>query len=229
MDLPLRAQGDGPALIRLLARMGGVAPAPPPPSLSSRLAQWIDWREAVALSEALEPRAMPGADADEPVDDAADCARVRAALAEGIRADRAFQPAAAPPDDAAFYRQRYVALQHLMAAEAALLRKRLRARLARRALQDLAEMDAVMEQALARQERLLLAGVPDLLARHFDALRGPPATGGSARPTTAAPPWLDRFRRDMQALLLAELDFRLQPVEGLLAALRPDTRGSHAP
>jgi hypothetical protein len=32
--------------------------------------------------------------------------------------------------------------------------------------------------------------------------------------------WLDAFRKDMQSVLLAELDVRLQPVEGLLAALR---------
>ena len=32
--------------------------------------------------------------------------------------------------------------------------------------------------------------------------------------------WLDAFREDMHAVLLAELDLRFQPVEGLLAALR---------
>ncbi|KAE8755722.1 DUF3348 family protein, partial [Paraburkholderia madseniana] len=32
--------------------------------------------------------------------------------------------------------------------------------------------------------------------------------------------WLNTFRKDMQSVLLAELDVRLQPVEGLLAALR---------
>ncbi|KRC86064.1 hypothetical protein D3C87_437100 [compost metagenome] len=32
--------------------------------------------------------------------------------------------------------------------------------------------------------------------------------------------WLDTFRNDMRSVLLAELDVRLQPVEGLLAALR---------
>ena len=32
--------------------------------------------------------------------------------------------------------------------------------------------------------------------------------------------WLDVFRKDAQDVLLAELDFRFQPVEGLLDALR---------
>ena len=33
-------------------------------------------------------------------------------------------------------------------------------------------------------------------------------------------PWLERFRQEMRGLLLAELDLRLQPVEGLLEACR---------
>ena len=62
-----------------------------------------------------------------------------------------------------------------------------------------------------------------------------PPTDGAAKledgngkapvPATATPPvtpgaWLDVFRKDMRSVLLAELDVRLQPVEGLLAALR---------
>jgi len=35
-----------------------------------------------------------------------------------------------------------------------------------------------------------------------------------------AAPWLDVFRDDMRSVLLAELDVRLQPIEGLLSALR---------
>jgi hypothetical protein len=32
--------------------------------------------------------------------------------------------------------------------------------------------------------------------------------------------WLDFFCRDMQRVMRAELDIRMQPVEGLLSALR---------
>jgi hypothetical protein len=59
---------------------------------------------------------------------------------------------------------------------------------------------------------------------------GAAAAGGDARPAgtppqatlTAPTPgaWLETFRKDLRSVLLAELDVRLQPVEGLLAALR---------
>lgn len=54
-----------------------------------------------------------------------------------------------------------------------------------------------------------------------------PANTASVSPASATTPpavtpgaWLDVFRKDMRSVLLAELDVRLQPVEGLLAALR---------
>ncbi|WP_233834440.1 DUF3348 domain-containing protein [Paraburkholderia sp. ZP32-5] len=45
-------------------------------------------------------------------------------------------------------------------------------------------------------------------------------TPGHAAPTSLDAAWLDVFRKDMQSVLLAELDVRFQPVEGLLAAFR---------
>ncbi len=47
--------------------------------------------------------------------------------------------------------------------------------------------------------------------------------GAAPQPALPAPTpgaWLETFRKDMRSVLLAELDIRLQPVEGLLAALR---------
>ena len=83
----------------------------------------------------------------------------------------------------------------------------------------LAEVDAVMEMALSPREQKLLAAVPALLGDHFDRLRR--AAQASERGTAASQEnWLDTFRSDMRSVLLAELDVRFQPVEGLLAALR---------
>jgi hypothetical protein len=73
----------------------------------------------------------------------------------------------------------------------------------------LAEVDAVMEAALTPREHTLLAKVPELFAQRFARLHA----GGHSH-------WLDTFRRDMQSVLLAELDLRFQPVDALLAALR---------
>jgi len=71
-----------------------------------------------------------------------------------------------------------------------------------------------------------LAAVPGLLGGHFERLRkaeqatlaAPQALGDT--PALAPGAWLGVFRKDAQSVLLAELDLRFQPVEGLLAALR---------
>lgn len=129
------------------------------------------------------------------------------------------------------HRSRYFGKQQAMELGIGPLRARLRAALTARspALAQLAAVDAVMEQALGEREHSLLSSVPVLLEKHFERLRqahlatlAPIAPEDAPTPAEAAtaPPWLDEFRRDMQSVLLAELDLRLQPVEGLLEALR---------
>ncbi|EEA00249.1 conserved hypothetical protein [Burkholderia sp. H160] len=139
--------------------------------------------------------------------------------------------------DYAVFRQRYLALQQSMETAIGTLRGRLRALLATQApaLARLAVVDAVMERALGERERTLLGAVPGLLGGHFERLKAN-AEAAATTPTAAVQPkpslahghvnaaasdaWLDAFRKDMQSVLLAELDVRFQPVEGLLAALR---------
>ncbi|MFM0252657.1 DUF3348 domain-containing protein [Paraburkholderia sediminicola] len=148
-----------------------------------------------------------------------------------------------PAADYAVFRQRYLSIQQSMEMAIGNLRGRLRGMLATRtpAMARLAMVDAVMERALGERERTLLASVPGLLAGHFERLRaaeqatlaaaeaaeaaddaGSDAASNAASNTAALTPgaWLNVFRKDMQSVLLAELDVRLQPVEGLLAALR---------
>ncbi|MFM0556600.1 DUF3348 domain-containing protein [Paraburkholderia sediminicola] len=145
-----------------------------------------------------------------------------------------------PAADYAVFRQRYLSIQQSMEMAIGNLRGRLRGMLATRtpAMARLAVVDAVMERALGERERTLLASVPGLLAGHFERLRaaeqatlaaaeaaddaGSDAASNAASNTAALTPgaWLNVFRKDMQSVLLAELDVRLQPVEGLLAALR---------
>jgi hypothetical protein len=130
--------------------------------------------------------------------------------------------------DYAVFRQQYQSIQQTMDTDIGNLRGRLRAMLAARtpAMARLAVVDAIMERALSPRERNLLAGVPGMLAGHFDRLRlaeqaslaDADAAGESA--AVKAGTWQNVFRKDMQSVLLAELDVRFQPVEGLLAALR---------
>ena len=242
MLAPQRLALSGPTLVRLLARFGDAEVPEPRQSISDHLSQWLGWTDAIALSTALsvqtpagEPAARVGASAEQSQSE-----RVRAALRKAIsgegasaRRDGRRTPAAAqPPADVepnfADFRQRYLALQQAMETDIGTLRVRLRAALAARApaLARLATVDAVMEQALGARERSLLAGVPALLGAHFERLRAAAAAAGAASAAESAAEcaaphaWLAGFRKDMQSVLLAELEIRFQPVEGLLAALR---------
>jgi hypothetical protein len=239
-----RTAFSGPTLIRLLARLTDVDVPESRQSLSDRLSQWLGWTDAIALSTALNgnpPAVASGARAFGSAEEN-ECARVRTSLANAIADDSAFaaakrcRPEQAPPQgapmDAAVdypvFRQRYLHMQQAMETGIGNLRGRLRGMLAARTpgMTRLAVVDAVMERALSSRERSLLAAVPVLLAGHFERLRqaeqetlaDAQASGDAIAVTPGA--WLDAFRKDMQCVLLAELDVRFQPVEGLLAALR---------
>ncbi|KWZ38104.1 hypothetical protein WS72_24765 [Burkholderia savannae] len=194
------------------------------------------------------PAAAAGARADGDGDGDRDnasgqCARVRASLAKAIArtgalaagrdsvAPSAARDAAADaPADFTLFRHDYLSMQQAMEIDIGDLRGRLRQTMAAGtpALARLAVLDATMEHALAVRERSLLACVPKLLGAYFERLRRAEqqrladAEANAAVNAAAATPgaWLDAFRKDMQSVLLTELEVRFQPVEGLLAALR---------
>lgn len=250
MQAPPQAALSGPTLVRLLARLAEADVSEPQASLADRLSQWLGWTDAIALSTALNtqpglPRAGAGALPALEREDAALVATARSALtkmitracapAEARRDSRARAEADAPASFAEF-RQDYLSIQQAMETEVGQLRKRLRALLAARtpALARLAAVDAIMERSLAAREQRLLASVPALLATYFERLRraaqqapdeaGPASDVASDVASDIAPAapgaWLAAFRKEMQSVLLAELDIRFQPVQGLLAALR---------
>ena len=150
--------------------------------------------------------------------------QARAALTEAIRASttpgtRARikwpQPAAESPDDIAAdytpYHRFYLAHQREMETRIGVLRAAVRDALAADVpeLRQLAALDAAFDKALGQRERSLLAKVPLLLEKRFVQLReAHPASGG-----------LEIFAREMQGVLLAELETRLQPVTGLIETL----------
>ena len=229
----------GSTFIRTLAALDDASAVDAPDAFAQRLADWLAWTDAFSLSAALGD-AAPRSDvpafggigaftADE-----RELARVRAALAKAVadapggveprRPGRPLAGAAAAgemPADFASHRQRYARCQLAMETQIVPLRRRLRATLADRspALAKLAELDTVMEQVVGARERSLLATVGARLEPRFDQLRGAAGEPPADAPPRPAP-WLEQFRREMRGLLLAELDLRLQPVEGLLEACR---------
>ncbi|MGB6103244.1 MAG: DUF3348 domain-containing protein [Pusillimonas sp.] len=245
-ELSRRTSFSGPALVRLLARLNDADIFEPRQTLSDRLSQWLGWADAISLAGALNGAApaLPAGSGAPGLDEENEYARVRAALSNAIAGintpaaprHRGRQRPAAVQEDAAqgaavefsTYRQRYASLQQDMETRITDLRMHLRAGLVGRspAMASLAAVDAAMEQALKEREYRLLAGVPGMLEAHFERLRqsGPvaPADDGAGRQSPVARPgaWLDIFHKDMQRVLLAELDIRLQPIEGLLCALR---------
>jgi hypothetical protein len=155
-------------------------------------------------------------------------------------------PAAAPedPTDFAPCRRQLSTHQRTMTERISALRADVRLALTNQsaALGQLAALDAVMDDALAAREKHVLSLVPALLERRFDKLRdahphapaaAPPAAAPEdspavppaeqAAPMPPAPPappaWRIACGRDMQDVLLAELDLRLQPVHGMIEAL----------
>jgi hypothetical protein len=241
---PQRTPVPGPVFIRLLARLTDVDVPQSSHALSDRLSQWIDWTRAVALSRALDGN-VSAAIADVPGFDGAvenEYARARASLANAIADDlespsagrranehsRADEGGADAVVDYAWFHQRYLAMQRAMQAATGRLRGRLRDMLAQKSadMARFAEVDAVMELTLSPREQMLLAAVPKLLGTHFERLQQAEQKSLADMQLSPDAPmplpgeWLRVFRKDMQAVLLAELDVRFQPIEGLLAALR---------
>jgi hypothetical protein len=134
-----------------------------------------------------------------------------------------YQPAYQP------FRRFHLAQQASMEASIRPLRSSVRQALARASapLRQLAALDEALDNTLSVREHQLLATVPLLLERRFEQrlkAHQPPlgdtrqADSPAARPPPAE--WLSDFCRELQGVLLAELDLRLQPTAGLIEALR---------
>lgn len=188
------------------------------PTLGERLGLWLGWTDAIALSAVLggvaeavraNVRGLPTPQAL-----AQDLARVSSQLALAFSRDEQLQPPPADPStndtvpDFSPYRRCHQAHQAAMDLAVPALRARVRAALARTGADvQLAALDEVMARALAERERQTLASVPRWLELRYRHLRA-----HHAQPER-------RFRQDLQDVLRAELELRLQPVQGLLEAL----------
>jgi len=231
-------------LIRLVARLGSPAVARAPTDFAARLGRLFDLSDTIVLDDATRRTAhQPPAPARQRYQArqqlAADLADSRDALAQAIaeafESDAVSEPL--PPPQAARkpgippafepYARFYQARQRLLTARVQRLRARARAIVSEAdpALVPLAELDAVFDNTLTAYRRQCHEALPAVLEKRFRALwrahhRALPAE-------TPDPPaewlregaWLDRFQQEMRLLLLAELEARLIPVQGLLDAL----------
>ena len=233
-------------LVRLLASFDIANAADSSQTFAERLGLWVAWTDAIALSGALNgaPSAQ-AADANSGGSGGAVTAieqfrRVRKDLAESIVHDVMFSgtqvgntAAAASVTDAtdgesdfdfATYRRHYLAHQRSMEERVGELRQQVRTAVSdvSPALGRLAALDAVMEHALAAHQRRVLAKVPGMLERCFKGLRKlrlqAPSQAGDADASTVATRPLNAGQA-MQSVLLAELEIRLQPVQGMIEAL----------
>jgi len=125
------------------------------------------------------------------------------------------------------YRQRYIAHQRTMELRIRPFRVKVREALVKASptLAKLADLDAVFDRSLAEREKKLFAKVPTLLDERFKHLRQSHQKGltGTHEAEDPKPPmesgtWLTRFGQELQAVLVAELDARLEPTLGLIEA-----------
>ena len=92
-------------------------------------------------------------------------------------------------------------------------------------LAQLAVLDTVFDNTLASYGRYCFAAIPMVLGKRFRSLwrahrnQQPEDQPDPADAWVAPGGWLHQFRQEMQTLLLAELETRLEPVQGLLDAL----------
>ncbi|MEO5796914.1 MAG: DUF3348 family protein, partial [Rhodoferax sp.] len=138
---------------------------------------------------------------------------------------------AEPVADYALFRQRHLDLQRQMEWMIPPLRIRVREAVASvsPALRQLAALDAVWEQLLAAREQKSLATIPALLKNRFEQLRTTHQQADQPALRQQAGGWLDRFDKEQQAVLLAELDLRLEPVMGLVEAFQREIALARAP
>lgn len=163
--------------------------------------------------------------------DLTDLVTAKAAPTKPMRERADNTPVDAPDPEAgadfAAHAARYLALQKQMDTRLATLRAQVRQTLSvgPEGLRRLAMLDAVMEQMLGVREQRLWASLPGHLERRMTHLRGAhqqqlAAAGRDDEPQRWALPggWLFAFEQDLRALLLAELQVRLEPLAGLLEA-----------
>jgi len=234
-------------LIRCLTDLAIVDAVEPGSEFAQKLGLWIHFADAISLSAvhndsmASPPKVPPVV---RPVARDAACAefeRIQGSLMNSIMKSCSSNPGKShislstpalelPMDMGATYtpyRRFYEAHQRDMELMIQPLRANVREALAKASprLKKLADLDATLEKILRERESKLLSKVPLLLKKRFEQLfREHQQKLVDAQQADnpvdwmQAGGWLARFGNDVQMLLLAEMELRLQPTMGLIEA-----------
>lgn len=215
------------SLVRVLADESLLDLAPADMVLAEQLALWVDFANAIQLSSLLNvPHTSGSAGKTQPASTLAQTVlqahqNLRQTIIQGC-VPKVFwaqlellspAPAVTGKTPAGFEpcRRYHAVLQRDIEATLQTLRQQAREALAQgpTALRKLALLDSTFEKILSERESKLLGTLPLKLEHRFKALQ--------TDSETAAP---ERFIPLFQAVLLAELELRLQPILGLLEALQ---------
>lgn len=236
-------------LIRCLADLAIIDAVEPENAFAEKLGLWIHFTDAITLSavhsDNVESLAKKPPDAPFGAYDAAhgEFERIQAGLINSVmkscspKLGKSHIQLPKPDFDmpldlaAAFapYRRFYQAHQRDMELGIQPLRVNVRGALAKASprLRKLADLDAALEKILRERESKLLAKVPMLLKQRFEQLfkEHQQKLVDTQQADTPAGwmhegAWLARFCSDMQMLLLAEVELRLQPTTGLIEAFK---------
>lgn len=245
-----RTHFNSSSLMRVLADLEVAGSAAAGSAFGEKLGLWVSFTDAISLSAVHNQTPTQATPAiRRSVDHAAianEVEKTRAGLVNLITqrgtlaGGKAYIKWPEPPDTtpvgaAAYepYRRFYTAHQRDMEASLGTLRAKVRAVLAglNPALQQLAALDAALDNILHERESKLLTKVASLLQKRFMHLLRTHQQALHASEQTASPvirmkdgAWLARFCHELQTVLLAELDLRLQPTLGLLEAYQNEMK-----
>jgi hypothetical protein len=222
-------------------------------AFAEQLGQWLHFADAITLSAvhsdgiASMPTMRPDAQAAARAALKAEFDRVQSSLVNSIvksctpGASKAHISLPVPEPELLLdiakaylpYRRFYESHQRDMELSIQPLHANVRHGLARMSpgLRKLAELDGALEKMLRERESRLLAKVPMLLKKRFELLfkqhQQTLAAGQQADKPAAwmqAGGWLRQFCKDMQMLLQAEVELRLQLTMGLIEASNADIK-----
>lgn len=240
-------------LIRVLADLSVLDSAAPGAAFAEQVAQWVDFKHAIGLSsvhgaQAAAASPTPSDSGYATLNDAFVKARSgmeRAIANAAAPGGRSRNPLPKPAQDATIdearaytpYRRYHQAQQREWELSVSSLRAKVRDGVAQAApqLAQLVALDAAFDEILYEREVRLLATLPTLLERRYHHLYKAHAHSLADRQQADQVDqwckpggWLTGFHNELQTVLLAELDLRLQPAVGLLEALHNEPTQQHA-